>query len=25
MKKISESYKKLRKIMPQDYGKIDTW
>jgi hypothetical protein len=24
MKKISVSYKKLRKIMPEKYGKIDT-
>jgi hypothetical protein len=24
MKKISESYKELKKLLPEDYGKIDT-
>jgi hypothetical protein len=25
MKKISEAYKELKKIMPDDYGKEDRW
>ena len=25
MKKISEAYKELKKLLPDDYGKIDTW
>jgi hypothetical protein len=25
MKKISEAYKELKKILPEDYGKQDKW
>lgn len=25
MKKITESFEELKKLLPEDYGKIDTW
>jgi hypothetical protein len=25
MKRISSAYKELKSLLPEDYGKIDTW